>query len=87
MDYQFSTPDDLRIDNQLRPWDGFRACDHCSSFADILISSRDNTPILVIVLILLLDEVIEEVAIFFTYVLSRVEGSRKIPSLANHASF
>jgi len=73
VDNQFSTPDDLCIDNQLRPWDRFRACDHCSSFAHILISSRDNTPILMIVLVLLLDEVIEEVAIFFT--------------LGDHASF
>jgi hypothetical protein len=86
VDNQFSTPNDLCIDHQLRPWDWFRACDHCSSFAHILISSRDNTPILVIVLVLLLDEVIEEFAIFFTYVLNRMQGSRKIPSLGDHAS-
>src|SRR5208283_5681444 len=52
VDNQFTAPDDFGIDNQLRPWDWFRACDNCPSFADVLIRSRERIPIVVIVLVL-----------------------------------
>ena len=41
---------------------------------------------MVIVLVLLLDEVIQEVAIFFTNVLSQRQGTRRILSLGDHVS-
>jgi hypothetical protein len=50
------------------------------SFVDVLIRSRDRRPIVMIVLVLLLDEVIKELAILFTDVLSQMEGTRRIHS-------
>ena len=84
MDNQFTALDDFGIDNQLRPWDWFRACDDCRSFVDVLIRSRERIPIVVIVLVLLLDEVIQEVAIFSTNALSQRQGTRS--SLGDHVS-
>jgi hypothetical protein len=78
---QYTAPDDFGIDNQLRPWDWSRAWDNCSSFVDVLIRRIPNV---VIVLFLLLDEVIQEVAIFSTNALS--QSARRITSLGDHVS-
>jgi hypothetical protein len=68
---QYTAPDNFGIDNQLRSWDRSRAWDNCPSFIDVLIRSRQRITSVVIVLILLLDDVIQEVAIFSTNALSQ----------------
>jgi hypothetical protein len=68
VDDQFTAPDDSALGT------GLEVKTIVPSFVDVLIRSRERSPIVIIVLVLLLDEVIKEVAILFADDLSRMEG-------------
>jgi len=85
MDNQFTALNDIAIDNQLRLRDWFIAGANHPSVADVL--NGERIAIQDIVLVLFLDEVIQELVIFFTDIPSQTTGvgdqavGRRFPSL------